>query len=53
MAFVGPIPEGYDVHHIDLDKTHNWPINFQLMTHSDHLHLHRLLEQPRSATNPW
>lgn len=34
------IPEGYVVHHIDLDKLNNDPSNLRLMTVSDHMKLH-------------
>lgn len=36
----GDIPEGFEVHHVDEDKTHNHPSNFLLLTSSDHGKLH-------------
>lgn len=38
---VDDIPEGYDVHHRDFDKTNNSPINLQLLSKSDHMKLHK------------
>ncbi len=36
----GPIPDGYDVHHVDHDKTHNSLPNLGLLTKADHTRLH-------------
>lgn len=36
----GPIPEGYDVHHIDGDRSHNNIENLQLMQRTEHHILH-------------
>ena len=36
----GPIPDGYDVHHIDFDKTNNSIDNLVLLTKSEHHSLH-------------
>lgn len=36
----GPIPNGYDIHHIDTDKTHNSISNFELMLKSEHTRQH-------------
>lgn len=36
----GPVPEGYHVHHIDGDKSHNYPKNLELLERSEHLSLH-------------
>ena len=33
---VGPIPEGFDVHHVDEDTFNNRTSNFELLTRSDH-----------------
>ncbi|WP_424926113.1 HNH endonuclease [Agrobacterium pusense] len=35
-AEYGPIPPGYDVHHIDEDKTNNALSNFELHSQSEH-----------------
>lgn len=37
---VGPIPTGWDIHHIDHDKTHNEIGNFQCLSKEDHARLH-------------
>lgn len=34
QAFIGPIPEGYFVDHIDCNKEHNYVTNLQIITHS-------------------
>jgi hypothetical protein len=39
------MPEGYVIHHIDLDPTNNDIENLQLMTPSDHTKLHQLLRK--------
>lgn len=39
------IPEGYVVHHIDLDKLNNDLSNLVLMTNSEHIKLHRRLRR--------
>lgn len=39
--FVGPIPEGYVVHHIDHNKLNDRIDNLMLMTKKDHSKLHR------------
>lgn len=36
----GKIPKGYDIHHIDHDKSNNDISNLQMLTKSDHLKLH-------------
>lgn len=36
----GAIPKGYQVHHIDQDKSNNEPENLVLMTASEHMKLH-------------
>lgn len=36
----GEIPKGYDVHHIDGDKTNNEPENLELLKRFDHHSLH-------------
>lgn len=40
IAFNGPIPKGYCIHHIDFDKTNDRLDNLQLMTNSEHTILH-------------
>lgn len=37
----GPIPRGYDVHHIDFCKTNNDPSNLEALTRSEHLRKHQ------------
>lgn len=36
----GPIPEGFQIHHIDGDKTNNKLSNLQLLSNSEHQKLH-------------
>jgi hypothetical protein len=36
-AFLGPIPEGYFVDHIDCDKSHNYVTNLQIITNSENI----------------
>lgn len=43
-AFNGDIPEGYDVDHIDDDKTNNCLSNLQLLKHEDNLKKKHRLE---------
>lgn len=38
----GPIPDGWDIHHLDHDKTHNEISNFELLTKSDHARLYNM-----------
>jgi len=38
--FNGPIPEGYEVHHIDKNPLNNMIENLQLLSTFDHKHLH-------------
>lgn len=35
QAFIGPIPEGYFVDHIDCNKEHNYVTNLQIITNSE------------------
>lgn len=37
----GPIPHGFDVHHIDEDRLHNEIGNFECLPKSDHTRLHQ------------
>lgn len=39
----GPVPKGYEIHHIDLDKSNNDISNLQLLTISEHRRLHAQL----------
>lgn len=39
-AFVGQIPRGYDVHHIDGNPTNNSPHNLELIAHTNHVSMH-------------
>jgi len=36
----GPKPQGYDLHHIDCDKSNYWPSNIILLSRSDHQRIH-------------
>lgn len=36
-AFIGPIPEGYFVDHIDCNKEHNYVTNLQIITNSENV----------------
>ena len=36
----GPIPENYDIHHIDGNKTHNAVSNFECLPKSEHARLY-------------
>lgn len=38
---VGPIPEGYEVHHRDFSTTNNTPDNLELLTKEAHNQIHR------------
>lgn len=40
---VGEIPNGYEIHHIDLDKDNNVVSNLQLLSRSEHRKLHASL----------
>jgi HNH endonuclease len=37
---VGTIPEGWDIHHIDEDKSHNELSNFECLPKSEHTRLY-------------
>lgn len=37
---VGPIPDGWDIHHVDEDKLHNEVSNFECLPKADHTRLH-------------
>lgn len=45
MAFMGPIPDGHDVHHINEIKTDNHVGNLVAMSHSDHMTYHSTSEK--------
>lgn len=52
MAFVGPVPEGYDVCHNDGDPTNNDPANLRADTRSgNELDKHRHGTKPRKLTD--
>lgn len=36
-AFIGPIPEGYEVNHIDAQRTNNVPTNLELVTRTENM----------------
>lgn len=40
IPFEDGIPEGYDVHHKDEVKTHNWSENLELLSHGEHRSMH-------------
>ena len=37
-TFMGKIPDGFEINHIDHDKSHNDLDNLELVTHSENLH---------------
>ncbi len=39
----GPIPKGYEIHHIDMDTTNNNLENLQLLTAEEHKEIHKAL----------
>lgn len=39
---VGLIPDGFDIHHVNHDKTDNRVSNFECLSHSDHARLYNL-----------
>ena len=47
--FNGRPPEGYIVHHIDLDPSNNELSNLELMTRSEHITLHNNIEKTRTV----
>lgn len=51
-AFNGPIPEGYEVHHIDGRRTNNALSNLILLSKLEHYFLH-LEEQNRKKAETW
>lgn len=44
----GPIPPGFEVHHIDFDRLNNSPNNLIALPKTEHQRLHRLHEQLES-----
>lgn len=44
-CYNGPIPEGYDIHHKDGDKSNNNIDNLELLSHSEHAKHHNPLKQ--------
>ena len=49
----GPIPKGYEIHHINGDGKDNRIENLMCLTHSEHLRLHeQLLREGRDVVNP-
>lgn len=47
----GEIPKGYDIHHVDKDKSNNEISNLQLISRKDHMKLHgeMLTEEERQS----
>ena len=43
--FVGEIPKGYVIHHLDCNRLNNNVTNLKMMTASEHQKLHRQLER--------
>jgi len=44
----GPIPEGHDVHHIDVNEDNNCVENFELLTHGEHRKLHMAIREAKA-----
>jgi len=43
-TFVGEIGEGYEIHHIDFNKSNNHTSNLRRMTCKEHMQLHRSID---------
>lgn len=54
MAFIGPIPEGYVVNHLDGDKQNNRRSNLEICTHQQNIHhaMRELGHRRDGAHNP-
>ena len=48
QIFVGPIPNGCDIHHKDFNKRNNSISNLICLTHAEHSKLHGELREPMS-----
>lgn len=44
----GKVPEGYEIHHVDLNPENNALKNLQCLSKSEHSHLHRKLNPPKT-----
>jgi hypothetical protein len=52
QTFLGPIPKGKEVNHVDGDKHNNHPSNLNYMTHSENqLHYHRITKPKQNVHN--
>lgn len=49
----GPIPKGYVIHHIDLNKANNKVENLQMMSKQEHNRLHRTKYQDTDVLFAW
>ena len=45
--FIGEIPKGYVVHHIDEDKHNNHVNNLKILSHKEHNKIHRTSTKPK------
>lgn len=48
--YFGDIPNGFDIHHIDLDPDNNSIKNLLLITHSKHISLHNKIGRAKKAS---
>ena len=48
--FIGEIPKGYVVHHVDEDKQNNCVDNLRIITHKEHNDIHRSSNKPKLSS---